>query len=116
MQSFKLDEYGDLRLENGGIKLVTGNKLLCQKVQQVLSTNLDEYALDRKQGISFKNLLGRKLNIDLVRDEILRGLRQVDPTFTLEKFECELSKTRKLNISFTAKTETGESVDFVKIY
>ena len=92
MLSFKLDEYGDLKVENGEIEMITGNELLYQKVRQVLSTNLGEYTLEPEQGISFKNLLSRKLNEDLVRDEILRGLRQVDPTFTIEEFEERLEE------------------------
>lgn len=116
MLSFKLDEYGDLKVENGEIEMITGNELLYQKVRQVLSTNLGEYTLEPEQGISFKNLLSRKLNKDLVRDEILRGLRQVDPTFTIEEFECELDENRNLNVTFSATTENGENINFVKVY
>lgn len=116
MQSFKLDEFGDVIVEDDKLEMTSNNDLLCQKVRQVLSTNLGEYELDKEQGINFRNILGKQLNVDLVRDEILRGLRQVDSTFTIESFECELSKKRNLNVKFTAKTEKGESIFMTKIY
>lgn len=116
MQSFRLDEFGDVIVENDQLEMISNNDLLCQKVRQVLSTNLGEYELDKEQGIHFRNILGKQLNEDLVRDEILRGLRQVDSTFTIESFDCKLSKKRNLQVEFTAKTEKGESIFITKIY
>lgn len=116
MQSFKLDKNGDLKIKNGEIELINNEDLLYQKVQQVLSTNLGEYELGKEQGIMFKNILGKNLNKGLVRDEILRGLRQVEPNFVIEKFECELDDNRKLKIEFTATTKSKDSINFIKIY
>lgn len=57
------------------------------------------------------------MNEDVIRNEILQGLRQVDETFTFSDFYIDFDKsTRKLKVSFSASTESGETVSEVLNY
>lgn len=51
---------------------------------------------------------------EMIKQEILQGLRQVDSTFTITEFHTTLDKvTRNLIITFTAETSSGETVSEV---
>ena len=109
MKGFMLDENGDILIENGQIQLVNGDELVRQTVESVLGTNKGEWFLNIEEGINFSNLLGKGKEEDIIKDEILQGLSQVDSSFYLEDFKCEVTK-RKLKVKFTAKNEQGETV------
>ena len=94
---------GDIVIENSEFKMVDGDELIRQKVQEVLSTNKGEWFADWEQGINFSNLLGKKVDRDVVRAEIEAGVRQVNPDFTISRFFME-TEGRKLKVTFTATT------------
>lgn len=52
------------------------------------------------------------MNEDLIRNEITKGVAQVDDSLTIDSFSYTFdSQTRKSNIFFTAKTESGETLE-----
>ena len=111
MKGFKIDEHGDVVIENNEISLVYGDNLLQQKVWAVLRTNLREWFFDWEQGIDFNNLLGKSTNAELVRYEVEKGLRQVDETFVITDFSYEVDRVaRKATVTFKARNESGEEV------
>ena len=111
MKCFKIDEHGDVVIENNDISLVYGDSLLQQKVWSVLRTNLREWFFDWGQGVDFSNLLGKNTNAELVRYEVERGLRQVDETFVITDFSYEVDRAaRKAMVTFKARNESGENV------
>lgn len=111
MKGFALDESGDLLIENNEISIVTGDDLLKQKVVSVLRTNLKEWFFDWEQGVDFENLLGKTTSAELARYEILRGLREVDASFTITEFAYSVDKsTRKATVTFKAITDSGQEV------
>lgn len=109
MRGFKLDQSGDVVIENRQIQLVDGNELLAQTVKTVLGTNTGEWFLEENEGINFRNILIKNPNFDLIRDEIQKGLLQVDSSFVLQKYEYE-TKGRNLIIHFAATNDSGEEV------
>lgn len=112
MKGFALDKNGDVIIENNKIKIVNGKELIRQNVQTVLGTNKNEWFLNIDEGIDFNNILGKKKDDEIIRNEILQGLQQVDSSFVLETFNCELDrKNRKLTIDFKAKNSDGETVE-----
>lgn len=105
MKCFKLNDKGDVIIENN-IQMVDGDELIRQTCQTVLGTNKREWFLNEDEGINFKNILKKKPNFDLIRNEIRKGLLQVDTTFVINEFEWRLHE-RFLNVSFTATSSSG---------
>lgn len=117
MKGFELDENGDTVIEDTKIQIVSKTELLRQKVQTVLSTNKGEWFLNTNEGINFNNILGKKQDDEIIRNEILDGLQQVDETFKLTKFECSFDREkRKLVIDFSAVNSDGEEVETTVSY
>ena len=117
MKGFALDNNGDIIIEKNKIKMIDGVDLINQTVKTVLGTNKTEWFLNIDEGIDFNNLLSKKKDDEIIRNEILQGLQQVDSSFVLETFNCDFnSKHRKLTISFTAKNSTGEVVEVSSEY
>lgn len=107
----------DIDIQNNQIVMVEGDELLRQKVQSVLGTNKGEWTLGEEEGIEFQNIMGKSVNEDIVRYEILKGLLQVDTSFVIEKIDTQMDiQRRKLTVTFTAKNENGNIVSGVKIW
>lgn len=116
MKGFALNSNGDVIIENNKIKMVDGAELIRQTVLTVLGTNKNEWFLNIDEGIDFSNLLGKKKDDEIIRNEIIQGLQQVDSSFVLETFNCDFDrKNRKLTISFKAKNSAGETVSGSKV-
>lgn len=117
MKGFALDSNGDVIIEKNKIKLVDGTELIRQTVQTVLGTNKNEWFLNIDEGIDFNNLLGKKKDDEIIRNEIIQGLQQVDGSFVLETFTCDFDrKHRKLTINFKAKNSDGKTVSGSSVY
>ena len=92
--------------------MIDGNNLLVQKVQKVLSTNKNECFYNDDEGITFQNILGKNIDEEIVKSEILEGLLQVDNSFILTDFSMSLDdNTRKLKVSFKATNADGETIE-----
>lgn len=115
MKGFSLDNDGDVIIENKDIKMVSDIELLRQKVKSILSTCKNEWFLNIDEGINFNNLLGKKKSDDIIRNEILEGLKQVDSTFILESFSCSVND-RHLIIKFSARTSSDIVITEEAIY
>lgn len=117
MKGFALDNDGDVIIENNKIKMVNGKELIKQTVQTVIGTNKGEWFLNIDEGIDFNNLLGKKKEDEIIRNEILQGLQQVDSSFVLDSFNCDFDrKNRKLTVSFKARNSSGEEVTGEDVY
>ncbi|MGI6014372.1 MAG: DUF2634 domain-containing protein [Oscillospiraceae bacterium] len=111
MKGFAMDETGDVVIANNEIMMVTGSELMRQQVQNVLRTNLEEWFLDLDEGIDYHNIIGKGITEELIRYEIERGLTQVDSTFAITEFACNIDNTkRKATVDFQAVTDTGGEV------
>ena len=117
MKCFAVDDKGDVVIKSGKIQLTDRKELLRQKIKTVLSTNKKEWFLNKNEGINFDNILGKKKNEDIIKNEILQGLQQIDSSFVLLNFECNFDKrNRKLVINFKAKTQSGEEITISTSY
>lgn len=109
MKGFKLDSDGDVVIEKGKIAMVYDSDLIVQTVKQVLRTNLGEWEYNAAEGIDFHVILAKNPNYDLVKDTIQLGLRQIDNTFVITRFDCK-EVDRRLHISFNAETSSGQEI------
>ena len=99
------------------IEMIDGNELLVQTVESVIGTNKGEWVLNKDEGIHFKNLLGKKIDEEVIKNEVFQGLLQVDSSFFMTDFSVELdAETRKLKIHFSAVNDNGEEVEGVNVW
>ena len=115
MKNFKLDESGDVIIKNNDIAVIENNDLILQTIKTILGTNKREWFLNLNEGINFKNILKKKPEKDIIRDEILSGLIQVDSAFYLTEFDYEVNE-RKMTVKFTAKKADGTRISDVFSY
>ena len=112
MKGFAMDETGDIVVKHNVIQMVSEDELLRQKVKNVIHTNIGEWFLNEYEGIRFHNLLGKGVLEDYVRAEIVSGLKQVDSTFQLAYFVCDIdNSSRKLTVEFKAQNGDGAEVE-----
>lgn len=111
MKGFKLNENGDIMLNTSGhIEMISGQDLILQNVKIVLGTNKGEWVLNRDEGITFSNILGKGKTEDAIKDEIQRGLIQVDRSFVLTNFELTHLEKRKYKVSFIAQNSASQEL------
>lgn len=111
IKCFSLDNSGDVEIRNNKIVMVSGKELIKQKIQKVIGTNKNEWFGDSSEGINFKNVLGKNVNEENVKSEILDALMQVDDSFIITEFSMEIdSLNRALYVSFTATNSEGEAL------
>lgn len=117
MKGFEMDSTGDVMIVGNKIPMISGQSLLQQKVQNALSTRKGEWFLDLEEGIDYDNLLGKGVTEDLVRYEIEQALLQVDSTFVITEFSCDIdNRRRKLKASFKAQIRSGEEVEVDNVW
>lgn len=109
MKGFKLVN-GDINIEGGKIRFIEGNELIKQTVQSVLGTNNREWFLNENEGIDFRKILIKNPNYDVIRSEIIKGLKQVDESFEILDYENILNG-RSLYIKFTAINSSNEKIE-----
>ena len=112
MRGFKLTQAGDVEIRNNKIEMLSDDELTMQTIEYLLSTNKGECFYNEEEGINFRNLLGKNIEDDAVKSEILGGLMQLSPDYVITNFEAEHdSKTRNLKVSFKAESANGEVVN-----
>lgn len=111
MKGFKIDNNGDVIIQNRQIEMTDGNDLIRQTIQTVLGTNKGEWDFNPDEGITFDYILTKNPDFDVIRNEIANGLTQVDDTLVLQDFKYDYNKNqRTLHIDFTARNSNGEEV------
>lgn len=117
MKGFALDNKGDVVIGDKGrqIQMIEGNELLTQTIDSVLGTNKGEWFANEDEGITFGNILGKRIDEETIKNEVLQGLLQVDGSFFMTEFDMSLNtKERNLEVTFTAQNENGNEVSGVK--
>jgi len=108
MKGFMLDDNGDIAVKNNKIQMISNKALIIQRIKMIIGTNFGEWVLNRKEGINFKNLMGKNVSEDIVRNELLSGLRQISDDAVITKFNMNFDSSRKLCVRFTAKIDNIE--------
>lgn len=117
MTGFALDKNNDIMIKNNRIQMVNDEELTKQTVQTVIGTNKGEWCLNENEGINFKNISGKNIDKDVIKNEIEQGLSQVDSSFALTSFSAEFDKrSRKLDIAFQAENNDNETVEIENIF
>lgn len=101
MKGFKLDEDGDVIINKKDIRIIEESELLKQTVATVLKTNKKEWSFNKNEGINFRKIITKNPDIELIKNEIQEGLKQIDDTFILTEFSFT-KKERTAFIEFSA--------------
>lgn len=115
MKGFKLDENGDVSVNKNGIELIKDSELVKQTVRTILGTNKNEWGFNKSEGIDFRKIIVKNPDIDIIKNEIQEGLKQVDDTFILTEFSYS-QKGRKAFIEFSAINSNDEIVSDILAY
>lgn len=117
MFGFRLDENGDLLVEDGVIRTISGDGLTAQTVQTLLGTNKGEWFLNGDEGLRFRTMLGKNVTEDMIQAQIEDGLRQVDESLHLEKFRADFDRRgRSAKVLFSARRADGTGISGEKTY
>ncbi len=113
MSDLKLDDSGNLAIENGGIVLTLGVDAIVQHVRQRLKTFYGEYFLDSRRGVPWFQQILKKGPDPVIIDSILKRTIVLTPgIIQLTKFDATYDKAnRTLSVTFKAKSEEGP-IDF----
>lgn len=110
--SFKLNNENDIDIKNNQIQTIDDLDLLAQKIKQILNTNKKEWKFDETEGINFSNILGKNISDEIIRNEILNGIKQVDENLSLDNFICNRNKRdRTLAVSFSITDKNFNNVN-----
>lgn len=111
MKTFELDENGDVIIENNNVKIVEGREELIQQIKLIFRSKQGEWFFNEEYGLNYDNLFQKKVNLDLIRDEIKNGLSQCSAILSIDYINIEFNKNeRKLKISFGATNTSNESI------
>ncbi len=104
MFDFKLDENGDVIIQDNDIQTCSNGELLAQQIKMILNTNCGEWWLDENEGIPFKEILVKSPDYAAIEEYIKYAVKQIDDSIEISNFSHELTN-RVLTIKFTANGE-----------
>lgn len=113
MKSIKETKKGDFQKVNGDFVMVEGHNEVVQQIKSILKSNIGEWKLsDDDYGIHYSNIITKRINEDLIKDEIRLGISQCSEEITIESLELGYKKElRLLYAELKAYGPNGESYD-----
>jgi hypothetical protein len=114
--SFASDSNNEFIIENGEFVLVKDGAQVVQNVAERLRSYLDDFFLDRTQGVPyFQTILTKPFNLGLSESILKQTIIQTEDVLRLTRFESDFNPdTRALNVSMSFETTFG-NVDGVTI-
>lgn len=111
MFTLKLDKSGDILVQAGQLKLVSGPEEIAQSCRLILGVQKGEWFLNPELGIDHKKFLGKGVSRDEMQDEIRAGLLQERRIQTVDTIDFNFNRQlRQLVVSFTATGTNGEII------
>lgn len=115
MKSIKENKDGDFLKVDGDFVLIDSHEEVCQQIKTILKSNVGEWKLgDDDYGIHYSNIITKRINEDLIKDEIRLGLSQCSEEITVESLEIGYKKElRLLYVELKAYNAKGERYDSI---
>lgn len=114
MINLKLDDKGDLVIENNDLALVSGDAELIQLIKETFRTNLGEWFLNENEGFPYIDYMNNSKigGQQLMEEYIYSTMEQIDRIQNVQDIEMEyLPEVRKLRVKFTAVKIGGEELE-----
>ncbi|MEC0092893.1 DUF2634 domain-containing protein [Paenibacillus macquariensis] len=117
MQSLKLDGTGDLMFDaTGGLVLVEGTEEVAQCCQIGIGTNKGEWFLNPSMGITFSLFLGKKVNEEEMRSELIEGILQDERIQSVDSVDFLIhARERTMLVSFVATSTKGDLIQVEEV-
>ena len=103
-------EGNDLKLTKGTFSIVEDEQEIAQSLDALLSIRKGEFALDEHVGMEHDNLLGKNVNFDEIRDDIIEALSQDERVELVDDVAISV-ENRNAVITFNAKLLDGQEVN-----
>lgn len=112
MQSLKLDETGDITFNaSGALEMLEGASEVAQCCEICVGTNKGEWFLNPALGITFSMFLGKQVNEEEMRSELIEGLLQDERISSVDNVDFTLHpSSRTMLISFDATSIDGDLI------
>lgn len=103
---------GDLVIDgNGDIVMVEGDEELAQAMEMTLQTRKGEFFLELEHGLVFDNLLGKEVNQEQARDDIIEVVSQEDRIASVKEVSfVDDWKNRTRLVSLKLQKDNGETL------
>lgn len=113
MSDIKLDDNGDLLLQETDLVLTTGQEAIEQHLTQRLRTFLGEWFLNNTIGVAyFQQIFKKQLDPILVDSILKKEIIETPGISKLVDFDLDISSLRVLTLSFRAQTIAGDVINF----
>lgn len=114
MSDLKLNlETGDLDLDGGSLKIVTGAAAVVQRLFIRFRFFKGEWFLNREEGVPYAEILGEKPTQAVIEALFRKVITTCPGVVSLDFFSAERNNdTRELRIRFSATVDNGELIDF----
>ncbi|MGE7880158.1 hypothetical protein [Peribacillus muralis] len=111
MKSFKLDDNGDLVLENGSFVMIEGDEELAQQARISIKTEKGEWFLDSEEGMVREPLFSKFFNDAEAKDSILESVMGTSEPLNFESIIFNRdTRSRKLTVDIIMRKENGETL------
>lgn len=109
MKSFKLDENGDLILENGSFVMIEGDEELAQQARISIQTEKGEWFLDPEEGMDREPIFTKFFNEIDAKDSIMESTIGTSEPLRFESIDFHRDvRSRKTTVDIVMQKEDGE--------
>ncbi|MCI3027680.1 hypothetical protein LMF32_00830 [Desemzia sp. C1] len=110
MKTLKMNG-SDLDIQNNEFALVSEVEEVAQTLQNLLSIRLGEFGLDELVGLDRTNLLGKPINYDEIRDDVISCLSIDDRVEIVNDIDIKIGNDRSAAVRFSVKLIGGQDVE-----
>jgi len=111
VQTLALDAAtGDLDIESGRVRVVSGTDAVATRLRIRLGMIRGECVLDRRVGIPYMALLGRKGTAGLLAGNLRAAARTSPGIAALDAFALTVDESRRASVTLRATSVDGEPV------
>lgn len=109
MKTLYLNDTGDIELDNlYNLKLVEADEEARQRNRLTLTTRKEEWFLNLQFGIPWMELLGKKVTLDEIKQEIINALEADDAIESIDSIELDFDNAqRDLQIDIEGTLSNG---------
>lgn len=111
LRDFKLDDNGDIVIENGQLAMVSGYDEVAQNVNTIIATEYGASSIVDEVGMSYENIWGKDFNEDFAQQDIEEAILDQEPRVTsVDDVAFSLdAKTRMLTITLSLIVDLTQS-------
>ena len=102
-------ERNDLKIDKDNLTVIEDEKEIAQSLSALLNIRKGEFMLDEHVGMERENMLGKNVNFEEIRDDIVEALSQDERVELVDKVDIKV-ENRKASISFNVKLVNGKEI------